>query len=151
MGHTTRAIRNLTVATLAVGTLAFGMSGVAGASAPTLTSSSGAPAAAAHRAPGATGRLAHFSCSRAPKVLGRLQKIEARIAAGLPKLHAAEAKATASGNTRRAARIQKAITRLERPGAAARLQKFASAIEAKCKVSAPSTSPTTAPSGAPGA
>ena len=150
MGHRSPAIGYLVAAAVTVGTLAFGASGVAGATAPALTATSGTPAASTQLTPGAQRRLSHFSCSRAPKALGRLQKVEARIAAGLPKLHAAETKATAAGKTKRANRIQKAITRLERPGTTARLQALAAAIEAKCNVSAPITPPTSAAPGAPG-
>jgi len=141
MGRTIPSIRKLLVATVATGALALGTAGVAGASAPTLAASSNAPAATAPHVTGGNGRLSHFSCARAGKALARIQKAEARVAAGLPKLHAAESKATAAGRTRRAARIQKVISRLGRPGEAARLQKLATAIEAKCNVSAPATTP----------
>ena len=141
MGRTIPSFRKLLVATVATGALALGTAGVAGASAPTLTTSSKAPGAATPLVTGGKGRLSHFSCARAGKALTRIQKAEAAIAAGLPKLHAAESKATAAGRTRRAARIQKAISRLGRPGEAARLQKLATAIEAKCNVSAPATTP----------
>ena len=141
MGRTIPPFRKLLVATVAAGALALGTAGVAGASAPTLAASSGTPVATTPQAAPATGRLSHFSCARAGKALARIQRAEAAIAAGLPKLHAAESKATASGRARRAARIQKAINRLGRPGESARLQKLATGIEAKCNVSAPATTP----------
>ena len=149
MGRTIPSLRKLLVATVAAGALALGTAGVAGASAPTLAASSGTPVATSSGTPVATtppvapgtGRLSHFSCARAGKALARIQRAEAAIAAGLPKLHAAESKATAAGRTRRAARIQKAINRLGRPGESARLQKLATGIEAKCNVSAPATTP----------
>ena len=149
MGSRTRSLRKLAVATVAAGALALGTAGVAGASAPTVTASSGSPAASTQPTAGPKAPLSHFSCSRSTKALARIHKVEAGIAAGLPRLHAAEAKAKAAGATRRAARIQRVITRLERPGATARLQRLATAIEAKCHVGAPTATPSTTP--APGA
>jgi hypothetical protein len=126
-----------TVATTVVGAaLIFGTAGAAGASAPRLTVESGSPGATSQPAPATRDRLDHFSCTRASRSLTRIQKAEAGIAAGLPKLHVAEAQATAAGQTRKATRIGKLITRLERPGATARLQRMAAAIEVKCKVAA---------------
>ena len=124
--------RRAAVGTVAVGVLslgAVGLSGTAGA-APTVPKVG-----------------AHFNCANADKVLTRIQAGEARIAAGLPKLTAAEAKATAAGETRRSARIQKLITRLESPTLKTRLDKLATAIEAKCDVAAPAATnpPTTVP------
>ncbi|HEX7444473.1 MAG TPA: hypothetical protein VF320_11320 [Acidimicrobiales bacterium] len=141
MGRTIPPIQKLLVATVAAGTLALGTAGVAGAAAPMLTASSNTPVTTTPQVTAGNGRLSHFSCARAGKALARIQKAEAAIAAGLPKLHAAESKATAAGRTRRAARIQKAISRLGRPGEAARLQRLATAIEAKCNVSAPAVTP----------
>ena len=141
MGHRIRSMRIVALAAVAAGGLTLGTAGVAAATAPTLTSTAGTPAVA-QSGPAAKNRLAKFSCTRAPRALSRIDKTEARIAAGLPKLHAAEAKATAAGKTKRAARIEKVITRLSRPGVTARLQGLASAIEAKCGVSAPATTPT---------
>jgi len=122
------------VGTVAAGTLALGTVGVAGAAAP----AAGTTATAPLLTPGA-GKLARFDCTRAPHVLARIQKGEARIASGLPRVTAAEAKAKAAGETRRADRIQKLITRLESPTLKARLDKLAAAIEAKCNVAAPTT------------
>ena len=134
------------VATAVVGgALVFGTAEAAGASAPALTSTSGTPAATIQLTPAAKHRLAHLSCTRATKVLTWIQKTEAGIAAGLPKMHSAEAKATAAGKTRKAFQIGKMITRLGRPGATAQLQRLAVAIEAKCNVTAPAIVPTTAP------
>lgn len=141
MGRTIPSFQKLLVATVAAGALALGTAGVAGASAPTLAASSNTPVATTPQVTAGAGRLRHFSCPRAGKALARIQKAEAAIAAGFPKLHAAESKATAAGRTRRADRIQKAINRLGRPGESARLQKLATAIEAKCNVSAPATTP----------
>ena len=140
MGRTIPLFTKLLVATVATGTLALGTVGVAGASAPTLAASSSTTATTPPVA-GGHGRLRHFSCTRSGKVLTRIQKAETAIAAGEPKLRAAESKATAAGRTKRAARIQKLIDRLSRPGQVARLQKLAKAIEAKCNVPAPATTP----------
>jgi hypothetical protein len=63
--------------------------------------------------------------------------VEAQIAAGLPKLTAAEAKAKANGNTTRATKIQDRITRLESATFKARTDKVSQKIEAKCNVPAP--------------
>ena len=141
MGRRISSMRKVLVATVATGALALGTAGVAGASAPTLTASSSTPVAAAPHGPGGKDRLSHFSCTRAGKALARIQRVEARIAAGLPKLHAAESNAKTAGNAKKAARIQKAITRLGRPGFTAHLQQLATAIEAKCNVSAPAITP----------
>jgi hypothetical protein len=145
MGPRLPSMRKLVVATVATGAMALGTVGVAGASVPTLSATSGTPAASAQLTPGAKSRLAHFSCSRAPKALTRIHQAEAGIAAGLPRLHAVEAEATAGRDTQKAARIGKVISRLGRPGVTARLQRLAAAIEAKCGVGAPATTPTTAP------
>ena len=74
----------------------------------------------------------HFNCANADKVLTRIQNGEARIAAGLPKLTAAEAKAKADGNTKRADRLQKEITRFESATFKARLTTATQKIEAAC-------------------
>jgi hypothetical protein len=138
MRHT---ITRTVAGTVAAGLLALGTAGVAGAATP----AAGTTATAPLLTPG-NGRLAHFDCTRAPHVLARIQKAEARIASGLPKLTAAEARAAAAGETGRADRIQKVITRLESPTLTSRLHKLVAAVEAKCNVAVPPT--TTAP--APG-
>ena len=148
MGRTRHTIMMAVAGTMAVGTLALG--GVAaaapGVGATGTAATTGTAPVAPLLSPG-TGRLAHFDCTRAPHVLARIQRGEARIASGLPKLTAAEAKATAAGETRRSARIQKLITRFESPTLKTRLDKLATAIEAKCDVAAPAATnpPTTVP------
>ena len=144
MGSKFALMRKIVATTVVGGALVLGTAGAAGASAPTLTASSGATAATTQLSPEARDRLAHLSCTRATRALTMIQKSEAGIAAGLPKLHRAQARATAAGKTRKAARIGKIITRLERPDATARLQRLAAAIEAKCNVAAPAVAPTTA-------
>jgi hypothetical protein len=120
--------RKFVVGLAAVGALTIGAASLAGAATPTpsATTATSAPPAAAH-----------VSCTRATKVLTRIQRGQAHIAAGLPRLTAAEAKATQSGNTARAARIKRRIDRLESTQFKDRLTKAASAIEARCHVAAP--------------
>jgi hypothetical protein len=109
------------VAVMAVGTLSLGAAGVAGAATP-----SAAPAV-------------HINCARATTVLTRIERVEARIAAGLPRLTQAEHRATAKGHPLRARRISKRIARLESSRAHTRLTSRSAAIEAACHVSAPAT------------
>jgi len=112
--------RSLLVGAVAVGVLSLGTAGIAGAA-----------------SPASTPTLHKFNCAKATKVLTRIEKAESHIAAGLPKLTAAEAKATAAGHTRRADRIKTRIDRLENPKLKDRLAKRAAAIEATCNVPAP--------------
>ncbi len=128
MKHVIPTARKLIVGVAAVGALSLGAAGMAGAA----TTGSTATATAT-----GSGRLAHFDCANATKVLDKIQTGEASIASGLPKLTAAQAKAAAAGNTQRADRLQKRITRLESTTFKSRLDKAASAIEAKCNVAAP--------------
>jgi hypothetical protein len=117
-----------TALAVAAGTLSFGAVGGASASAaPNATT----PSAQVPK----VGK--NFNCANASKVLSRIQKVEARIAAGLPKLTAAEARAKANGNTKRATRIQKGITRFESATFKSRLDTASQKIEAKCNVPAP--------------
>lgn len=78
-----------------------------------------------------------FNCVRATRVLTRIQREEARIAARLPKLSAREARAAEKGHVRVAALLKKLIARLESSKVGARLTRRAAAIEAECHVSAP--------------
>ncbi len=126
MGRMISSGRNLAVAAVAVGVLSLGSAGVAGAATTTAT----APT---------TTSAAHINCARATRALTRIDKIEARVNAGFPRLTRAEAKAKAAGHTKRATRIQKLITRLESAGVHTRLARRAAAIEAACHVSAPAT------------
>ncbi len=118
--------RALVIGAVVVGALALGAPGVAGA--------------AASPAPTATPAAAHFNCANATRALTRIDKVEARVSAGLPKLHAAEARAAKAGRTRLANRIEKRIRRLESAEAGKRLSRRSAAIEAKCHVAAPSGS-----------
>ncbi len=123
MTRTLPRAKKLVIGVAALGTVALGTAGVAGAAATTTN-----PQAARH-----------FNCARAPKVLAHIGKVESDIAAGLPKLHAAETKAQQKGNTKRVDRLKKRISRLESPAYKARLDKQKSKIEAKCQVNAPAT------------
>ncbi len=121
MGSTRNAVTKWVGAAIVVGTLSFAGAGAAGAATPTTTGSG--PAAAVST--GVSNRIAHFSCTRATKALTRIERVESRIAAHLPKLHAAEAKAKAAGRSKRAARIEARITRFERPALSTRLKGLA--------------------------
>jgi hypothetical protein len=72
----------------------------------------------------------HITCARASKALSRIDKVEAAVTKRLPKLEAAETRLTTAGHTKRAARVEKRIERLQNANvkAGARAQK----IQAKC-------------------
>ena len=125
MRTVTPVVKRLAVGVVALGALSLGWTGLAGAAAPA-------------KGPVVTST---FNCARAPKVLSRIEKGEARIAAGLPRLTAAEAKAKKAGHTKRAARLEKRIAHFTSAKFATRLHKAAAAIEAKCHVSAPPAAP----------
>ena len=120
-------LQKLAVGALVAGSLALGTAGMASASTPTSSPSASTPAAAKQ-----------FNCANATKALTHIQKVEGRINAGLPKLTAAQQKASSAGHTKRADRLQKWITRLESPAFKQRLQTRSQNIESKCNVSAPS-------------
>jgi len=121
-------LKKLAVGAVVAGSLTLGMAGTAFASTPT-SSPSTTPAAATQ-----------FNCANATKALTRIQKVEGRINAGLPKLTAAQQKAADAGHTKRADRLQKRITRLESTAFKQRLQTRSQKIESTCNVSAPSGS-----------
>jgi len=120
-------LQKLAVGALVAGSLALGTAGMASASTPTSSPQASTTAAANQ-----------FNCANATKALTRIQKVEGRINAGLPKLSAAQQKASSAGHTKRADRLQKWITRLESPAFKQRLQTRSQNIESKCNVSAPS-------------
>jgi hypothetical protein len=120
----------ITAMAVGAGSLSFGAVSLAGA-APAPSSTPPTPSSPAPK----SGKT--FDCANATKALDRIQKVEAQIAAGLPKLTAAEAKAKANGNTTRATKIQDRINRLQSPTFKARLDKASQKIEAKCNVPAP--------------
>jgi hypothetical protein len=122
-------LKQLAVGAMVAGSLTLGTAGMASASTPTSSPSTTTPAAATQ-----------FNCANATKALTRIQKVEGRISAGLPNLTAAQQKAATNGNTKRADRLQKRITRLESASFKQRLQTRSQKIEATCNVSAPSGS-----------
>jgi hypothetical protein len=130
------AAERLAVGLAAATVLSLGVGGLAGAAAPAPSTTTPAPSSTASP-------THQFNCARAPKVLARIQKAEAKIAAGLPKLHAAEAKATAAGRTKAANRIERRIDRLQNPKTAARLDRRTKNIESRCHVSAPASTSST--------
>ncbi len=121
------AAKKLAVGAVAVGALSLGTAGVAGATG----------------VPSAPKVGAHFKCARAGKVLSRIERGQAQLKAGLPKLNAAETKAKARGRTKRADRLAKVIKRLESPQFSAKLTKATQRIEAQCHVTAPAPTTTT--------
>lgn len=131
MSRVVPAAKRVAVGMAAVTMLSLGVGGLAGAATPAPPST---PAPATSPTTPATHR--HFNCARAPRVLARIQRVEARIKAGLPKLQAAEQRAKAAGRTRAAARIQRRIKRLENSKTTARLDRLNTAIQTKCGVSA---------------
>ena len=155
MGRTGHTLRTMIIGMTAVGAIAIGIAGiagtagVAGATAPVAGATPAAPTGTTRSQPDTgSDSAAHFNCARAPLALARIQRIEARISAGLPKLNQAEARAKAAGNTQRAARIQKRINRLDSPALKSRLDRLTARIGAKCSASTPatgSTTPTTTP------
>jgi hypothetical protein len=94
-------IRKIIAGTAVAGALTLGLAGAAGAS----TSSTGNTGTAI--SPSTT------VCSLLPQIQTHVQKVEARLAAELPKAQAAEAKAKAAGNTARADRIANRITKVQ--------------------------------------
>jgi hypothetical protein len=122
-------LKKLVVGAVVAGSLTLGMAGTAVASTPS-SSPSASTAAPAKQ----------FNCANATKALTRIQKVQSRIAAGLPGLTAAQQKAASAGKTQRADRLQKRITRLESPAFKQRLQNRTQKIETTCNVSAPSGS-----------
>jgi hypothetical protein len=144
MSRVVPAAKQLAVGMAAATVLSLGVGGLAGAA---TAAPSSTPAPATTPTTPATHR--HFNCARGPRVLARIQKIDARIKAGLPKLQAAEQKAKTAGHTKAAARIERRISRLERPKTTARLDRLSAAIETKCGVSAPTASSSTGTAPAP--
>lgn len=110
--------KKLVIGVIALGTVALGTGGIAGAAHPHGTTIK----AHGH----------HVNCARASKVLARIEATEARIAAGLPQLHAAASRAVRRGDQARADRINKRIGRMENPAFKARLEKRKAKIQAAC-------------------
>ena len=104
-------------ATVICGALAFGTGGAAFAA--TTTTAPGSPPAAGH-----------VACSRAPKALAKITKVEKFAAKRLPALQAKSNKLTATGHHKAASRLQKKIKNLQK--ADTKAGALAKTIEARC-------------------
>lgn len=62
----------------------------------------------------ASGQSTPANCTAAGRRLARLEKVQTRISAALPKFQAAETKAQGSGHPKLAARIARRLSRLEK-------------------------------------
>jgi len=122
-------IRKMLATTALTGALALGIGGVA---------------SAATTAPPATGGTAThtFNCARAPHVLARIARLEARAQTFIPKAQAREAAAQQKGDTALANKIAARITKVQ--GLEAKGTTLQQKVEAKCPgaVAAPSGSTT---------
>jgi hypothetical protein len=128
-------LKAVAIGVVAAGVLAVGLAGIASAS------PSGAPTTTTHTL-SIPRSLRHFdvgrfNCADVTKALTRIGKVEAHVAAGLPKLTAAQAQAARNGHPVRARRLERRISRLESATFGARLTRVSAAIEPKCHVSAP--------------
>ena len=148
------AVRSLALVVTASGVLALGWTGVVGAAIPATPGPTtvgpravGSPATPTTdtlpTGPGSSGnsstgrgvraaRTHRFDCARAPKLLARIRTTEAAIAAGLPNLVAAEAKAAAAGHTHRLDHLKRRIARLESLSYRHRLDRMAAFVERRC-------------------
>jgi len=110
-------VRKLIAGTAVAGALTLGLAGMAGAA----TGTSGGTNTAIN--PSTT------VCSLLPQLQARAQKVEARLAADLPKAQAREAKAKAAGHTKLADAIANRITRIQNreTNVSARLAKLSTA------------------------
>ena len=113
-----RLVQKAVAATVVCGAVALGTGGAAFA---TTSTTNGSGAATTAR---------HFNCARAPKALARINKVEAAVAKRLPKLAAAESKASSAGHSKLASRIEKRINTLDKVNSKAAA--LATKIEAKC-------------------
>jgi hypothetical protein len=124
-------LKAVAVGVVAVGVLALGLVGIAGASSAVTPTPSAAHTVSFTK----TVRefnVRQFNCADATNALARIDKVEARIAAGLPKLTAAQARAGRNGHPVLAHRLERGINRLESAPFKARLTRRSAAIEAKC-------------------
>jgi hypothetical protein len=94
-------IRKLIAVAAVSGSLALGLAGVAGATAPSTSAPASTPTHAT-------------LCAKAEKLATRIQAREAKAAVWVPKAQAREAKATAAGHTKLATRIGDRIARLQK-------------------------------------
>ncbi len=119
-------LKKLAVASCVAGVLSLGVGAVASA----------APASGS-ASTGAGTQSHHLTCADAPKILARIQTVDAKVAARLPKLQAAESKATAAGKTKLAGRIQDRINRLDQ--VQAKTAAISAKVAAKCPAPAGGT------------
>jgi hypothetical protein len=94
--------RKIIAGTAITGALTLGLAGAAGAA-----GSTGSTGAGPAISPTTT------VCSLLPQMQARVQKLESKLAAGLTKAQAAEAKAKAAGHTKLADRIGNRITKVQ--------------------------------------
>jgi hypothetical protein len=113
-----RLAQKAVAATVVCGAVALGTGGAAFAT----TSATGVS--------GATTTARHFNCARAPKALARINKVEAAVTKRLPKLEAAESKASSADHSKFATHIENRINKLEKVNSKATA--LATKIEAKC-------------------
>ncbi len=100
-------IRRIIAGTAVAGALTLGLAGAAGAA----TGSTGSTGNTGANTPAITSSTT--VCSLLPRVQARVQKVESKLAADLPKAQAAEAKAKAAGHTKLADRIAARITKAQ--------------------------------------
>jgi hypothetical protein len=114
--------RRIIAGTAVVGALTLGLAGAAGAA----TGTTGSTGNTGTNAPAITSSTT--VCSLLPKIEARVQKVESKLAADLPKAQAAEAKAKAAGHTKLGDRIGNRITKIQdrETKANARLAKLSS-------------------------
>ena len=112
--------RRIIAGTAVAGALTLGLAGAAGAA----TGTTGSTGNTGTNAPAITSSTT--VCSLLPKIEARVQKVESKLAADLPKAQAAEAKA--AGHTKLADRIGNRITKIQdrETKANARLAKLSS-------------------------
>jgi len=84
------------------------------------------------------------NCSAAGVRLARLDKVQTRISTALPKLEAAEAKATSNGHPKLAARLARRVSRLE--NLQTRVSDRITRIEQRCPGVTPSSGGASSPS-----
>src|ERR1700685_3605859 len=99
--------RRIIAGTAVAGALTLGVPRAAGAA----TGSTGSTGNTGANTPAITSSTT--VCSLLPKVQARVQKAESKLAADLPKVQAAEAKAKAAGHTKLADRIAARITKAQ--------------------------------------
>ena len=90
--------RTIIAGAAVAGALTFGAAGIAGASTPST---------------GSTGADTATLCAKLPAIQARVQKVEGKVTAWVPKAQAREAKANAAGRTKLADAIANRITRVQ--------------------------------------